>query len=643
MCGTSSASSPDVDKAIQNALDYIATAQLSDGGFAESNMIEGSIGTTWFAVTAISSAGEDPQTWEINGISPLDYWNSLHDDADGTGEMAKKITYLVLFGIDPHDYNGHDYVADLQSKVKSSGEIGDFIYTTYWGIFGMAASGEDVSTSVAWLKQQQQSDGGFAWAEGGVSDSDDTAASIMALLSGGVSPDDQSITRAIQYLRDVQEPSGGFNYGYYSESNLASTAWVIQALTACGVDPSTVTNNGNSPVDYLLSLQQADGSFKYTEYIVDSPVSMTARAITALTGKSYPILPNQAGYDIRSSAYADVPSNTPIPTSSPKVTTRPTDTIQPGEWEPVTITDDYGYTVTINEEPKRIISLAPANTEILFALGLNDSIVGVTEYCNYPEEATTKPIIGGYTTVNVERVITQNPDLIFAYYGNGEDLINYLRDLGYIVITLNSDSVEGTFQDIDLVGQATGKTTEAKELVDNMRDRINAVKEKLNGVTTTPLTIHCMWIDPLWISGNNTFQDEMINIAGGDNVFCDIEGWGVVTLERLLTTDPEIIIVDSGMGMGEGGTDILKNYFTDESRLQSLSAVKNDQVYVINADIMDRGGPRIVDCIEILAKIQHPEIFGAHDDTSASTSSPGFPIITTCAAVCGLLFLYRKR
>ncbi|MEA5037014.1 Vitamin B12-binding protein [bioreactor metagenome] len=641
--GTSSAASPDVDEAIQSALDYIAAAQVSGGGFAESNMIEGSIGTTWFVVTAISAAGEDPQTWKVNDTSPLDYWNSIQDDADGTGEMAKKITYLVQFGVDPHDYNGHNYVTDLKSKVKSSGEIGDFIYTTYWGIFGLVAAGEDVSKSVAWLKQQQQDDGGFAWAEGGVSDSDDTAASIMALIAGGVSPNDQTISSAVQYLRDVQEPSGGFNYGYYSESNLASTAWVIQALAACGIDPSTVTKNGNSPVDYLLSLQQADGSFKYTEYVVDSPVSMTARAVTALTGKSYPILPLQTGYEIKSSAYTDITSNPQIPTSTPEVTTTPTYTTPLREWEPVTIIDDYGYTITITEEPSRIISLAPANTEILFALGLNDSIVGVTEYCNYPEEATTKPIIGGYTTVNVERVITQNPDLIFAYYGNGEDLINHLRYLGYTVITLNSDSIEGTLNDIALIGQATGKTTEADELVDSMQSRIDAVKEKLKDVTTAPRTIHCMWTDPLWVSGNNTFQDEMIKIAGGENAFGNVEGWGVVTLEKLLTTDPEIIIVDSGMGMGEGGTDILKNYFKDETRLQGLSAVKNNQIYVINADIMDRGGPRIADCIETLARIQHPEIFGAQYDVQSSASSPGFIMITTITAVCGLLFYYRKR
>ncbi len=397
-----------------------------------------------------------------------------------------------------------------------------------------------------------------------------------------------------------------------------------------------------NPIDYLLSLQQADGSFKYTEYVVDSPVSMTARAVAALSGKSYPIMPLQAGYDIRGSTYADVISETPVPTSSPETTPTPIVTKSTGKWDPVTITDDYGYTVTIAEEPSRIISLAQANTEILFALGLNNSIIGVTEYCNYPEEATTKPIIGGYTTVNVERVITQDPDLIFAYYGNGEDLINHLRNLGYTVITLNSDSIDGTLHDIEIVGQATGKTTEAQELVDNMQGRIEDIKDKLKNVTTAPRTIHCMWTDPLCVSGDNTFQDEMIKIAGGTNAFSDVEGWGVVTLEKLLTTDPEIIIVDSGMGMGEGGTDILKNYFEDGARLQTLSAVKNNQVFVINADIMDRGGPRIVDCIETLAKIEHPEIFGAQDDSASSASSPGFSISITCAAVCGLL-ICRKR
>lgn len=183
---------------------------------------------------------------------------------------------------------------------------------------------------------------------------------------------------------------------------------------------------------------------------------------------------------------------------------------------------------------------------MIFAFGLGDRVVGVTEYCNYPEIATTKPIIGGYTTVNIGRVVAQKPDLVIAYYGNGEETVNHLKQLGLTVMTMNSDSVAGTFHDIELIGKATGKTAEAAALAESMQKRIDAVTAKLTGVTTTPTAFHCIWADPLWVSGGNTFQD--------------VNGWGIITMERLLTTDPEIIIVDSGMGMGAGGYDVLKDF-----------------------------------------------------------------------------------
>ncbi len=313
---TGSACASDVDNAIENALRYLAEHQQPDGGFAEPGVSGSQTSPTWFAVTAITSVGDDPADWNVGGVSSRDFWKTEQSGSDGTGEVAKMCCILVQYGLDPHNYQGKNYVEELKNKMKPNGQIGDFVYTTYWGIFGLVAAGEDVSKSVAWLKSQQQADGGWSWVEGAVSDSDDTAASIMALIAGGVSPDDQSIKNAVQYLRNVQEPSGGFNYGYYSESNLASTAWVVQALCAAGIDPETVTTNGNSPIDYLLSLQQADGSFKYTAYTTDSPVSMTARAVAALSGKPYPILPD--GYvPIGSTSSIDTPTEAAISPLSP--------------------------------------------------------------------------------------------------------------------------------------------------------------------------------------------------------------------------------------------------------------------------------------------------------------------------------------
>lgn len=638
-----SASSPDVENAVAKALDYLALHQQADGGWAEPSFTDGAASPSWFAATAITAAGENPENWQINGVSSLDFWDTPKEGSEGTGELGKMTTLLAQYGIDARNYNGHNYVQELKDKMKPNGQMGDFIYTTYWGIFGLIASGENADKPVEWMKTQQQDNGGFGWAEGALPDSDDTAACIMALIAGGVSPDDPVIKKAVQFLRNVQEPTGGFNYGYYSESNLASTVWVIQALCAADVDPATITNNGKSPIDYVLSLQQDDGSFKYTEYVVDSPVGMTGRAIPALMGKPYPVLPGQKAYNIRSTAYSGITPDSGSSSAAPADTPIPVAEQTSAQWTPVTLTDDYGYQITIDKEPQRIVSLAPANTEMIFALGLGDRVVGVTEYCNYPEEATTKPIIGGYTTVNIERVVAQKPDLVIAYYGNGEETVNHLKQLGLTVMTMNSDSVAGTFHDIELIGKATGKTAEAEQLTQNMQKRIDAVTAKLQGITTTPTAFHCVWADPLWVSGNQTFQDEIITLAGGQNPFKDVNGWGIITMERLLTTDPDYIIVDSGMGMGEGGHDVLKDYFFTEPRLRELTAVKNNHVYVMNADIIDRGGPRIVDCLEQLAKILHPEAFGTETQTAGPTRAPGFGTILTLTAAACALCLIRKH
>ncbi len=313
------------------------------------------------------------------------------------------------------------------------------------------------------------------------------------------------------------------------------------------------------------------------------------------------------------------------------------------EWEPVTISDGLGDTVTISERPERIVSLAPANTEILFALGVDDAVVGVTEYCTYPKEATTKPIIGGYTTVNIERVITQKPDLIVAYYGNGIDTINHLKDLGFTVITLNAESVQDTFDGIELLGKATGKTAEANIIIEDMQTRILAVTEKLEGVTKRPTVAHCMWADPLWVSGGNTLQEEIISLAGGVNAFDDVDGWRAVNLERFLITNPDYILVDSGMGMGVGGYNVIRDSFYNDPRFAGLTAVENQNVYVINADIIDRGGPRIIDCIEEVAAILHPDLFEGKKQSSDMAQSPGFGIVLALSGlVCGLFYMGRR-
>ena len=311
------------------------------------------------------------------------------------------------------------------------------------------------------------------------------------------------------------------------------------------------------------------------------------------------------------------------------------------DWEPVTITDDLGVTVTIDKYPERIVSLSPANTEILFALGLGDRIVGVTEYCTYPEAALSKDKIGGFSTINTEKIAVLNPDLLVAADGNSEETIAHLRELGYTIITVNADTIDTTLADIRLIGKAAGVDSAAEELVSSMKADLAEIAEKTKGAEK-PTILHCMWTDPLWVSGSGTFQDEMISAAGGVNAAAAEGGWVALTMEKFLTMNPDIIVVDSGDGMGVGTDDALKNFFLKDSRMQSLSAVQNERVYVVNADIIDRGGPRIVEGVEALAEIAHPDIFGEYGGNTNTVVSPGFGILGVLAGLCVCLAVRRK-
>ena len=311
------------------------------------------------------------------------------------------------------------------------------------------------------------------------------------------------------------------------------------------------------------------------------------------------------------------------------------------DWESVTITDDLGVTVTIDKYPERIVSLSPANTEILFALGLGDRIVGVTEYCTYPEAALSKDKIGGFSTINTEKIAVLNPDLLVAADGNSEETIAHLRELGYTIITVNADTIDTTLADIRLIGKAAGVDSAAEELVSSMQADLAEIAEKTKGAEK-PTILHCMWTDPLWVSGSGTFQDEMISAAGGVNAAAAEGGWVALTMEKFLTMNPDIIVVDSGDGMGVGTDDALKNFFLKDSRMQSLSAVQNERVYVVNADIIDRGGPRIVEGVEALAEIAHPDIFGEYGGNTNTVVSPGFGILGVLAGLCVCLAVRRK-
>lgn len=259
--------------------------------------------------------------------------------------------------------------------------------------------------------------------------------------------------------------------------------------------------------------------------------------------------------------------------------------------------DDTGHLITAGN-PQRIVSLSPSNTEILFAIGAGDRVVGVTDYCNYPPEVAEMVAkgkiqrIGGYSTVNVERIIALKPDLVIASYGNGLATIEVLRRHTN-VIAFDPKDIRGIERSILAIGFATGNYENAEKIVLEMEKRISEIKAKEK---SQKRVAHIIWNDPIWVSGKETFIDEVISIAGGTNVF-NFAGWKIVSVEDLIMANPEVIIVNSGSGMS-GGRDVVYEWVISDKRLKNIEAVKNGKVFVIDADIISRPAPRIVEALE---------------------------------------------
>jgi len=270
-------------------------------------------------------------------------------------------------------------------------------------------------------------------------------------------------------------------------------------------------------------------------------------------------------------------------------------------------TDQAGRVVHLDALPQRIVSLAPSNTEILFALGLNDKIVGVTDYCDYPPEALTKTKIGGYWTPDIESIVSLNPDLVVAQALHEAEIIPQLEKFGIRTIVLEPLTVDDVLGAITLVGNMTGKTKEASSLVKAMQSRINRVTNKTKDLPDSgkPAVFYLTWHDPLITVGSKNLGDDLIVKAGGKNMFHDQEGAPIVSLEDVVQANPDVII--AGIGMGDGA-DAPLLFVLDESRLSGTKARVNESVYSVSIDLAGRPGPRIVDALEDFLAAIHPEL-----------------------------------
>jgi iron complex transport system substrate-binding protein len=274
---------------------------------------------------------------------------------------------------------------------------------------------------------------------------------------------------------------------------------------------------------------------------------------------------------------------------------------------PLEVTDQLGRVVKLDKIPERIISLAPSNTKVLFALSLADKVVGVTDYCNYPPEALEKPSIGGFSTPNIEEVVALSPDLILATSIHEKRIIPQLEERGMTVFALNPKTLDEVLESITLVGEITGQDEDASQLVAEMRSRIKAVTDKTDNLAEAqrPRVFYVTWHDPLMTAGSGTLHDELIVKAGGINVARDLIDYADISLEAVIQANPEVIIAGVGMGSGE---DLPFEFAKTEPRLGNVDARINHRVYSLSIGLF-HPAPGIVDALEKLAEFIHPELF----------------------------------
>lgn len=298
------------------------------------------------------------------------------------------------------------------------------------------------------------------------------------------------------------------------------------------------------------------------------------------------------------------PASSPVPATDTPVP--PTAT--PGLF-PLTLTDDLGRQVTLPDLPGRIISLAPSNTEILFAVGAGDQVVGVTTYCNYPPEAQNREQIGGFSakTISVEKIVALEPDLVFAAGEIHGPVIEALEPMDIPVIALDPHTVEDVYDRIELVGRLAGHEETAAGVVAEMKEHVTAVTERVAAVREEErLTVYWEVFDePRMTTGPSTFIGQLIELAGGVNIFANlVEDYPQINDEEVIERNPAVI-----MGADTMGDKLTTSVVAQRPGWDQVDAVQNGRIYLFDGDMVSRSSPRLAQVLEEMARALYPELF----------------------------------
>jgi iron complex transport system substrate-binding protein len=270
-----------------------------------------------------------------------------------------------------------------------------------------------------------------------------------------------------------------------------------------------------------------------------------------------------------------------------------------------TAEDQLGREIQIPDDPQRVVALAPSITEIIFALGQQDRLKGTTQFSNYPAEAAKLPKVGSYVRLDLERIVALHPDLCIAIKdGNPKETIERLQSLNIPVFAVNPRNLETMMQTIQKVGEVLNASKKAKTLVQAMRGRIRRVDALVASVEQRPRVFIQIGISPIISAGTNTFIHELIVRAGGINVATGQKAYPHFSREQVLALAPDILIITS---MSRSGA--FEKAEADWRRLIDTPGGLGKRIYTVDSDVFDRPSPRLLDALETLTRLLHPELF----------------------------------
>jgi iron complex transport system substrate-binding protein len=272
--------------------------------------------------------------------------------------------------------------------------------------------------------------------------------------------------------------------------------------------------------------------------------------------------------------------------------------------EALTVTDQTGRRVVLSAPPARIISLVPSVTEILFTLGAQDRLVGRTDFCDYPPDARRKPSVGGMLAPSLEGMVALKPDLVVATTaGNRHETFDQLARLGIPVFVVNPITVADVLDLLSRLGRLTERAEAADRTVAALRERIEVVSARV-AARPRPRVLYVLWPDPLVVPARGALVSELIALAGGDSVTADGgPGYPRYSMEAALARSPEVIILASH---GSERSPLVRSKW---ERFSEVPAIAAGRLYTVDGNLMHRYGPRMVDGLEKLARLIHPEAF----------------------------------